>query len=250
MPGDIRKMQSGNDAERLHDHPELPEMTDTPPRPRPLGGKIRTMATEPKADTGKRNRMAPFERSRARVARRDHPDQEAAARRDRGDTDMAEGYVRLRLRVTDGEISVIGAKAVAGPLVEGKLAGALAYEVLLGDTRIAAGSIPDVGERRSFPDPEGTGEMRGHHITELRSYELNVRVPKARVSRAAMSRLEIALYRVKEDLPEPRIDRLPERSIGAQFPRQLREVARTKGLRPDRLNESAAEQVRRAFDLD
>ncbi len=250
MPNEGRKMHSGNDAEPVHNGSELPRMTDTPLPPTPVGGKIMTMADEPKADTGKRNRMVPFEKSRAERARRDHPDQEAPRHERRGSDVDEGGYVRLRLRVTDGDISVIGAKAVEGPLVEGNLQGALAYEVVLGDTRIAAGSIPDVGERRSFPDPQGMGEMRGHHITEMRSYDISVRVPKSRISRSAMSRLEIALYRIKEELPEPRIDRLPERSIGEQFGRQLREVGRMKGLRPDRLNEAAAEQVRRAFDLD
>lgn len=251
MPAEMHKMQSDNDAAPVHDHPELPRMTDTAPAPRRLAGRIQTMATEPKADTGKRNRMAAFERARARAPRRDVPDQEPPRRRGQAGEEMTEGYVHLRLRVTDGDIAVVGAKAVAGPLVEGKLAGDLAYEVLLGDTRIAAGSDPDVGVRRSFPDPGATGEMQGHHITELHSYEVSVRVPTARVSsRTAMSRLEIVLYRIKDELPEPRIDRLPTGSVGAQFPRELREVARIKGIRPDRLNDTAADQVRRAFELD
>ena len=100
-----------------------------------------------------------------------------------------EGYVRLRLRVTDGEISVVGAKAVEGPLVEPKLQGALAYEATVGEKRVAAGGIPDVGERRSFPDPEGKGVMRGHHVEELKTYEVNVRIPKVQVSAAALPRL-------------------------------------------------------------
>ncbi len=249
MPEKKRSMRSDSDAEPVHDHPGLPEMTDTPPRPRPIGGKVVLMPEEPKPDTGKRKRMPTFERGPAGRARREYPDQEAP-RRQRGIGMDEEGYVRLRLRVRDGDISVVGAKAVEGPLVEGKVQGALAYEVLLGDARIAGGSVPDVGEQRSFPDPKGKGEMRGHHVTEMRSYDISVRVPKARMTKAAMSRLEIALYRIKEELPDPSIDHMTTQSIGDQFGRQLREVARMKGIRPDRLSDAAGEQVRRAFDLD
>ena len=89
-----------------------------------------------------------------------------------------EGYVRLRLRVSDGEMSVVGAKAVEGPLVEPRLQGALAYEATVGEKRVAAGGIPDVGQRRSFPDPEGKGVSAGHHVERAQTYEVNVRIPK------------------------------------------------------------------------
>ena len=60
--------------------------------------------------------------------------------------------MRLRLRVTEsGRLRVVGAKAVEGPLVDPKVVGGLAYEVTLAGQRLAAGGIPDVGERRSFP---------------------------------------------------------------------------------------------------
>jgi hypothetical protein len=89
--------------------------------------------------------------------------------------------------------------------------------------------------------------MRGHHVEELKTYEVNVRIPKEQVSAAALPRLEIALYKMKEDLPEPRVDRLPAGPIGARFERELREVGRMKGIRPDKLARPVAQQVRKAF---
>ena len=89
--------------------------------------------------------------------------------------------------------------------------------------------------------------MRGHHVEELETYEVNVRVPKERVSASALPRLEIALYRMKEELPEARPDMLAAAPIGEQFERELREVGRMKGIRPDKLARPVAQQVRKAF---
>lgn len=205
------------------------------------------MAEEPRPDTGKQKRMSGFRKAAVVRQPKTRPDQKEANLTRGESAQQPEGYVRLRLRVSNGEMSVVGAKAVEGPLVEPKLQGALAYEVTVGEKRVAAGGIPDVGERRSFPDPEGKGAMRGHHVEELKTYEVNVRVPKERVSASALPRLEIALYRMKEELPEPRVDRLAAAPIGDQFERELREVGRMKGIRPDQLARPVAQQVRKAF---
>jgi hypothetical protein len=247
MPDGNDTMKTGRGIQPVVDNPKLPLMTDTPPRPRRIEGKILRMAEEPKPDTGKQKRMSPFRKAAAARAPKVRPDQKEANVTRAESAQQPEGYVRLRLRVTDGEMAVVGAKAVEGPLVEPKLQGALAYEMTVGQKRVAAGGIPDVGERRSFPDPQGKGEMSGHHVEKLKTYEVNVRVPKERVSAADLQRLEIALYRMKEELPEARVDRLPAGPIGAQFGRQLREVGRMKGIRPDRLDEPVAQQVRKAF---
>jgi hypothetical protein len=240
-------MKTGRGIQPVVDNPKLPLMTDEPPRPRPIRGKILRMAKDPKPDTGKQRRMPAFRKAAAVRQPKIRPEQKERNVTRAEAAQQPEGYVRLRLRVTDGELSVVGAKAVEGPLVEPKLQGALAYEVTVGEKRIAAGGIPDVGERRSFPDPEGKGEMSGHHVEELRTYEVSVRVPKEQVSAAALPRLEIALYKMKEELPETRGDRLPPGPIGAQFERELREVGRMKGIRPDRLAKPVAQEVRKAF---
>lgn len=240
-------MRTGRGIQPVVDHPKLPLMSDTPPRPKPIKGKILRMAEEPKPDTGKQKRMSAFRKARARRTPKVYPEQKEAKPSRAEAAREPEGYVRLRLRVNEGEMSIVGAKAVEGPLVEPKLQGALAYEVTVGEKRVAAGGIPDVGERRSFPDPEATGELSGHHVEELTTYEVNVRVPKEQVSAAQLPRLEIALYKMKEELPEPRVDRLPAGPIGPQFERELREVGRLKGIQPDRLSTPVAQQVRKAF---
>lgn len=247
MPEGMDRMKTGRGIQPVVDNAKLPRMSDTPPRPTAIKGKILRMAEKPKPDAGKQKRMSAFRKAAVVRAPKVRPEQKEAKLTRAETAKQPEGYVRLRLRVTDGEVSVVGAKAVEGPLVEPKLQGALAYEVTVGQKRVAAGGIPDAGERRSFPHPEGKGEMSGHHVEELKTYEVNVRVPKERVSVAELPRLEIALYKLKEELPEPRVDRLPDGPIGERFERELREVGRMKGIAPDRLARPVAQQVRKAF---
>jgi hypothetical protein len=246
MADEVNRMNIARRAQPVVLDPKLARMTEKAPAPRRIGGKVLLMAEEPKADTGKQKRMAPVRKAGAARAAKTRSDQLEPPPR-RVTEKQPSGYVRLRLRVEDGEMSVVGAKAVEGPLVESKLQGALAYEVMLGTKRVAAGAIPDVGEKRSFPDPRGKGEMQGHHITPLTSYEVTVRVPKDQVSASALPRLEIALYRVKEELPVNRVERLAAGAMGPQFERELREVGRIKGIRPDRLAKPVRDEVTKAF---
>jgi hypothetical protein len=247
MADGMNTMKTGRGIQPVVDNPKLPPMGDEPPEPRPIKGKILRMAEEPKPDAGKQNRMSGFRKAAVVRQPKTRPEQKEANVTRAEAAQQPEGYVRLRLRVSDGEMSVVGAKAVEGPLVEPRLQGALAYEATVGDKRVAAGGIPDVGERRSFPDPQGKGVMRGHHVEELKTYEVNIRIPKERVSASALPRLEIALYKMKEELPEARPDMLAAAPIGEQFERELREVGRMKGIRPDKLARPVAQQVRKAF---
>jgi hypothetical protein len=247
MADGMNTMKTGRGIQPVVDNPKLPPMGDEPPEPRPIKGKILRMAEEPKPDAGKQNRMSGFRKAAVVRQPKTRPEQKEANVTRAEAAQQPEGYVRLRLRVSDGEMSVVGAKAVEGPLVEPRLQGALAYEATVGDKRVAAGGIPDVGERRSFPDPQGKGVMRGHHVEELKTYEVNIRIPKERVSASALPRLEIALYKMKEELPEARPDMLAAAPIGEQFGRELREVGRMKGIRPDKLARPVAQQVRKAF---
>jgi hypothetical protein len=247
MSPELNTMKIGRDTGPVVGFPKLGVMTEKPPRPRSIEGKVLRMAAEPPADRGKANRMAPFTKAIRTAAPKTLAEQkEGPATREV--TEDGPGYVRLRLRVRDGEISVLSAKSVEGPLVDGKLQGALAYEVTLGQKRVAAGAIPDVGEQRSYPVPKGRGEQAGHFVTRLDSYEVNVRVPKDRVSVAALSRLEVALYRVKEELPIVHAHELRDISIGTQFDRHVREVGRLKGLQPDKQAKPVAAQLRKAFE--
>lgn len=240
------RMQTGRGSKPVVENPRLPRMTDEPPEEKLFGGKRRVMKAKPKADTGKTKRMAPVVKGTVRQPK-SHPEMEP--RRTRRSPGGEEGYVRLRLRVTEsGRLQVVGAKAVEGPLVDPKLQGAMAYEVTLAGQRLAAGGIPDVGDRRSFPDPDAAHpEMEGHHVTPVPAYEVNVRVPKAEVTPAQLPDLEIALFRIKDDLPDGAAARSAARGLGQEFERELREVGRLKGIKPDSLAKPIADMVKEAF---
>ena len=240
------RMQSGRGSKPVIENPRLPRMTDEPPAEKLVGGKRRVMKAKPKADTGKTKRMAPVVKGTVRQPKT-HP--EMQPKKTRRSARGREGYVRLRLRVTEsGRLRVVGAKAVEGPLVDPKLQGAMAYEVTLAGQRLAAGGIPDVGERRSFPDPDATDpEMQGHHVSPAPVYEVNVRVPKADVTPAQLPDLEIALFRIKDDLPDAAPALAGERGIGERFERELREVGRLKGIKPDTLAKPVADMLKEAF---
>ena len=89
--------------------------------------------------------------------------------------------------------------------------------------------------------------MQGHHVTPVPAYEVNVRVPKAEVTEAELPSLEIALFRIKEDLPDAAPALAAERSMGETFERELREVGRLKGIKPDSLAKPVADMVKEAF---
>jgi hypothetical protein len=159
-------------------------------------------------------------------------DDQQAKRSGGGGRSSAQGeqYIRLRVRVGDGELRVIDSHLVDGPLgqVTGFPAGN-AYEVTLGDRLLHAGALPDLGVQRSFPNPDGPPEQRGHHITERSVHEFMARLPAAEVTPETIGQIAVRLHRVKE---ETRADRLSPSPLGAQFERELRPVAEVVGL-PD-----------------
>lgn len=251
MADELNRMNVARGAAPRVDNPRLARMPDAPPKPKAIKGRILLMAEKPKADAGKTKRMPAFRKAKAVRASTKRPDQAkppaAKARTAAKAEKQPEGYVRLRLRVHNGDMTVVGAKAVEGPLVESKLQGDLAYEVTVGQKRVAVGAIPDAGERRSFPDPKAKKpEMKGHNVTPLETYEVNVRVPKEEVSASALPRLEVALYRVKKELPVEAATAAVAGPIGPQFEHELREVGRVK-VKPDQLPARVAKQVTDAF---
>lgn len=179
---------------------------------------------------------APFERKTARRSRRpskeiDLGDQRAKRTRGGGRSSaQGEQYIRLRVRVRDGELTVIDSHLVDGPLgqVTG-FPGTNAYEVTLGDRLLHADALPDMGIQRSFSNPEGPPEQRGHYITERSAYEFTARVPAAEVTRDTIGQIAVRLHRVKQ---EARADRLGEMPLTEQFERELRPIAELVGL-PD-----------------
>jgi hypothetical protein len=156
-------------------------------------------------------------------------DQQRARTRD----SSADAYIRLRVRVEDGEFSIVDSHRIEGPLTQTSvLEGDYAYEVTDGERLLHAGSIPDLGVFRSFSHPNGTLEQRRHHTYELSSYDFNVRVPATSLRRAALSNIAVVLYRVKQRPParSPMPQLLPAAPLEAQRTRELREVGRVVGL--------------------
>lgn len=156
-----------------------------------------------------------------------------------------EKYIRLQLHVENGEISVIGARSVPGPLIsEERLQGEIVYEVSTGQKLLAAGSLPTLGEARGLPHPEGTPEQQMHHITELSSDEFTVRIPQEELSLELLPDLQITVYRAKAGAPDQFLTSQP---LSFQFGERLREVARLQGIHLAGLPEGVQRELRQAF---
>jgi len=151
-----------------------------------------------------------------------------------------EQYIRIRIRVRNDRLSVIDSHLVDGPLVQTKrFSGTNAYEVTVGDQLLHAEALPDVGVQRSFVNPSGPPEQRGHYFTERPIYEFVARVPANEVSRETIGKMAVRLYRLKD---EARTDRLGSAPLAQQFERQLRQVAELVGLPASVLPEAIEER--------
>lgn len=163
-----------------------------------------------------------------RKAQEEYDDQRP--RRSRGAGESAEQYVRLRIRVVKGRLSVVDSHLVDGPLSQARsFPGGNAYEVTLGDRLLHAGALPDLGVQRSFVDPPESRKQRGHHLTERAVYEFTVRVPAYELTRDTIGQISVRLYRLKEEARSERFTALP---LSTQFERQARLVSEMTGL-PD-----------------
>lgn len=228
-------------------NPTLQPMTEAAAAPKRIGGKVLLMdaadqtAPQPVPPTTSQGAvMAPVP-TRMPAAAAAKPGQDQAKP---PQTAEELGSVRLRLRVDRGRISVIGAHAVPGVAdIPERLDYGLAYEIADGDRRLAVGSIPDVGQRRSYPDPAGRPGLDGHHLEELESFEVNVRVPQRALSTAALPRLRVTLFRMKEQVAKP----ITAAPLAQQFTDQLRPVAEMRGIGLEALAEPVQAQLRRAM---
>ena len=155
-----------------------------------------------------------------------------------------EAYLRLTLHVEDGKMSLIQAHKVDGPLIiEDRIDGNLAYEVILSSKRIALGSIMDVGVLRSFPNPYGVPGQEGHFFVELPSYEFDVRIPAKDLSISLLPNEEIRLYEVKTPISKI----IDEKSLGDQFRNELNEVSRLKGINIQTLSQRSQTEIYNLF---
>lgn len=155
------------------------------------------------------------------------------------------GYLRLRVHVEDGEMTVQDITAVEGPLIAHEpLHGDFAWEALVAGKRVASGAIPDAGVRRAFPPRDPAPGQEGHFFTTAPSFDFMVRIPRELVTESKLRRLEIPIYRIKEgglpqtDGPEP---------LAERFSREIREVGRLRGVDLSQLPKTAQTRARRAL---
>ena len=245
-----------NGAPPVVEDAKLPRMGEGEVELLRIGGRALLMPEEPKRDEGTRNRMAPFRQvkspAEARMPKGGYPEQEPPRppRRTkpagRASKQPKEGYVRLRVLVQNGELSVAGAKFVEGPLAPMEtLHPGLAYEVTFGSRRVATGAIPDAGVWRSFPDPLGRPGLQGHHITDVPSYEIAVRVPTQELSMSALPKARITLYRWRGTGPAAPVEGRP---LKAQLKGRVETIATLKGIRLSRLSKQAQAELRKALE--
>jgi hypothetical protein len=153
----------------------------------------------------------------------------------------ADGYVRMRVRVTDDRMRIVSVQHVEGPLAQpDSIVGQHAYEVTLDSNRLSAEGIADIGVQRSYPRP-GQHE---HHIAQLPSFEFNVRVPRSALPEGALDRLRINLYRFPD---ASRRSIAGTALLSQQLGPQVSVVARIEGLKAQHVDPIAIEQFTKVF---
>jgi hypothetical protein len=152
-----------------------------------------------------------------------------------------EGYVRLQLHYNDGNLSVIGAKSVDGPLLNpAAVIEGYAYDVMIGERQISLGSIPDVGGRRAFANRDVTGREGKHRFFRVSEFDFFVRIPYANFTAEDLPRLKIVLQKV-QNAP----GRLtPGVAIARHAEVEAEEVARLSGVSLEATPEPVRAQLR------
>jgi hypothetical protein len=239
------EMSTHREAEPIIDNPRRPEMSDRDVRPRRISGKVLLMADEPPSPRRSKNQMSAVpKRSTSERQRAERPEQRPLEPRRQPEREQA-GYLRLRVHVEDGDVTVQDIAAAEGPLIAHEpLHGDFAWEALIAGKRVASGAIPDAGVRRAFPPRDPAQGQEGHFFTTAPSFDFMVRIPKELVTESKLRRLEIPIYRIKEgglpktEGPEP---------LAERFAREIREVGRLHGVDLAQLPKAAQTRARRAL---
>ena len=250
MPINLNKqivMSKLKTAKPIIEKPKLKPMGSGAVRPRKIAGKTVLMAKtaepSPPSPSARGKKMDPVPARRGRGASKTDADQEERGKK--GAAVPGENSVRLRLRVDKGQVSVIGARTVSGPTpAPEQLHYGLAFEVTRGGRRLAVGSVPDVGEMRSFPPPKPKPGQEGHYVAPLDSFEVEVRVPQKEFTAAVLPRLQVTLLRMKAEPPQRPISAAP---LAEQFRDELRPVAELRGIRLNALPASIRGELTRAL---
>jgi hypothetical protein len=236
----------GESTDPIVEQPHLPRMAEAEPLQQLVGGVTRLM-DDPAASGGiggGRGQMSPVPAELRAALPTDGgyaPQQPVSA----VPTAAAEGagYLRLQLRVDNGEMSLVGVSRVSGPLSQpGPVHGGLAYEVSLGQRQLGAGDVPDPGVRRGLHPPDRPES--GHAVVELPSYEFTARVPADQVSAVNLPDLHVAVYK----LDSGQATRLTaDRPLLAQVGRTAEEVASLRGVHVEQLPHDVRAGLERAL---
>src|SRR4051794_18980107 len=229
------------------DNPRLPAMPADPAEKAPKRSAGATMMpgikeTVNMAAKGDERTMEPFTQDSANSATRGKiPAAEMQARTLASVAEAKQGYLLLRARVINDKIQIISAKTVDGPLAQPtSLVGQHAYEVVLDAQRLSVEGIPDISVSRSYPRP-GQHE---HHVTQRQVFEFNIRIAQSAIPSTALERIRINLYRFSDALPKaiPGVGLL-----SAQFGRQAQILATLDGIKADRVEPAALDQLKVIF---
>ncbi|MEO6315151.1 MAG: hypothetical protein ABIU63_18105 [Chitinophagaceae bacterium] len=156
------------------------------------------------------------------------------------------GYVVLRMRVQNGQVTVQGSRHVAGEFLahENLVQTGITYEAFVKESRIAIGSLPDFGEQRSFARPGADASQEGHHITILPSFDFNVKIAADRITIKDLPKLKLNLYTFKEHVPDLKLSAAP---LNNQFAKEVRLVAEMNGIHVAKLQKEVQEALRVTF---
>jgi hypothetical protein len=148
-----------------------------------------------------------------------------------------DGYVRLVVQVDQGQMQVVEAREVAGPLVQpDTVAHGLAHELLIGGRRVAVGSMPDAAVARAFTEPGHEGPRE--HIRPLDKFDFVIRVPRSELRGADLSNITVNVVSVQanrgnalSDVPlqqDPTLDVTPVATLtnlaATPVPTSLRQI--------------------------
>lgn len=243
----VKSQSAKEEAPTIVEDAGKPSMAAEAVKPRRIDRKIVLMAEDPTPSRATRNTMDPLPKRKPKPSRgsADGSDQEPLEAAPEPE-ETGSGYIRLRVHVDDGEMTVRDARFVAGPLnkLSEVVTPGLSYEAKVGRRRVALGDVPEVTEWRGYPDPSGRPELEGHHIVEQTSYDFTVRIPADEIDEGSLEDLRIDLFRWRGRGPG---DHIQITQLSKEPKTAVERLASLKGVErraTDRLDKS----LKSAFD--
>ena len=237
MPDDRREQQP--EGAPVVEDDRLPRMADKVDRPHEVREGADTMAETPPAVEGGGRRMPP--RPSDLTHRAHLPPQQPPQR---AAEDRGESYLRLTVHNENGELTVVAAREVEGPLaVPETLPSGVAWEAVAGDRRIGMGHVPDAGVIRAFANRD-VPEPGGRHgfQQQVSSFDFNVRIPRQEVTPDLLPDLRISLHRLHK-APEQALGTTPLHQQLSE--EEFTEIGRLDGLGGAQLTEPARSELER-----